>query len=141
MSNEISISQKSTDTINHSTLKRIKIIKEQRQWMVKTRGFNMESGPSMQPFKGDEFMGDNKQDEEDIPHLSPTHDISRSSFPSSSSRFSFTKDHYNLLNGRIDDLQHSVDGLTSSLHQVLASQQDLQPSFNMIFPPLPPLEY
>ncbi|KAL2526797.1 hypothetical protein Adt_11851 [Abeliophyllum distichum] len=66
--------------------------------------------------------------------------------------FSFTEDHYNLLNGRIDSLtstvdglqntvgglQQSVDGLTSLLQQVLASQLALHSQFEMMFSPPPP---
>ncbi|KAL2542470.1 Uncharacterized protein Adt_03448 [Abeliophyllum distichum] len=127
MSDKISISKKSTDTINLSTIKRMKIIKEQGQWMAKTKEFDTESGPSTLPFEGDEVVGDNGQDEEDVPLRSPPQDIPRSSFPPSSFSFTFSEDHYNLLNGWIDfltsivdSLQHSMDGLTSLLQQVLA---------------------
>ncbi|KAL2461581.1 Uncharacterized protein Adt_45001 [Abeliophyllum distichum] len=141
MSNKISFSQKPTDTINLNTFKRMKIVKEQGQWVVKTKGFDTET----LTFEGDEAMDDDDQDEEDVPHLSPTHDIPQS-VPSSSSKFTFSEDHYNLFNGQIDSListvdslQHSVDGLTFMLQQVLASQQVLKSRFDMMFrPALPP---
>ncbi|KAL2498096.1 Uncharacterized protein Adt_23646 [Abeliophyllum distichum] len=146
-SDEIFISQKPTDTINLSTLKRIKIIKEQGKWVAKTKRFDTESGPSKLPSECDEAMRDNNQDEEDTPPPSPLRGIPRSSFPSSSSNFTFSKDHYNLLNGRIDSLtstidslQNLVDGLTSLLQQVLASQQELNTRFDIVFPPPPPSE-
>ncbi|KAL2505862.1 Uncharacterized protein Adt_21483 [Abeliophyllum distichum] len=100
----------------------MKIVKKQRQWVAKTKGFDIESGPSTLSFEGDKAMDDDGQDEEDVPCLSPTHDMPRSSFPSSSSSFTFSEDHYNLFNSRInsrisivDGLQYSVYGLTSML--------------------------
>ncbi|KAL2498170.1 hypothetical protein Adt_23720 [Abeliophyllum distichum] len=95
-------------------------------------------------------MDEDDLDEEDA-HL-PSHpsDVLSSHMSSAStSGFSFTEDHYNLLNGRIDSLtsivdglqntveglQQSVDGLTMLLHQVLASQQSLNSPFDMMFSP------
>ncbi|KAL2526636.1 Uncharacterized protein Adt_11690 [Abeliophyllum distichum] len=148
ISNEISISQKPTDTINISTLKRIKIVKEQGQWVAKAKEFDTESRSSMLHFEGDKAMGGNSQDEEDAPHLSPHSDIPSSHIPSSSSGFTFSKDHYNLLNGQIDSLtstvdslQHSVDGLTSMFQQVISSQQALHSCFDMVFYSTPPSEH
>ncbi|KAL2461582.1 Uncharacterized protein Adt_45002 [Abeliophyllum distichum] len=82
ISNKVSNSQKPTNTINLSTLKRMKIVKEQGQWVMKTQGFDTESRPSMLSFEGDEVMGDDEQKEEDIPFPSPNHDMPRSSFSS-----------------------------------------------------------
>ncbi|KAL2542572.1 hypothetical protein Adt_03550 [Abeliophyllum distichum] len=109
----------------------------------------MESRPSMLPFEGGEVMGNDEQEKEDVTPANPTHDMTRSSFPSSSSsNFTFSKDHYDLLNGWINSLtstiyglQHSVDGLTSMLQQVLASQQALHSRFDMAFPPHPPPDH
>ncbi|KAL2498893.1 Uncharacterized protein Adt_24443 [Abeliophyllum distichum] len=91
---------KATDIINTLTLKRMKIFKEDRQWVEKTKGFDDESGPSTLPFEGEEIDVD-----EDEPPPRP-----RSQQPSSSSS-SFTEYHFNLLNGRIDSLTSSVEGL------------------------------
>ncbi|KAL2525956.1 berberine bridge enzyme-like 13 [Abeliophyllum distichum] len=148
MNDEIFISQKPTDTINLSTLIRMKIVKEQGQWVAKTKGCDTESTPSMLPFEGDGAMRDDSQDKEDAPPLSPPRDIPRSNFSSSSSGFTFSKDLYNLMNGRINSLtstiyglQNLVDGLTSLLQQVLASQQALNTRFDMVFPPSPHPEH
>ncbi|KAL2517710.1 Uncharacterized protein Adt_13957 [Abeliophyllum distichum] len=100
--NEIVLNLKPTDTINIHTLKRMKIVKEDGQWVAKTKGFDAESGPSTLPFEGGEKM-DKDDDEEDTPLPSHPRDRPSSHMPSSStSGFSFTEDHYNLLNGRID---------------------------------------
>ncbi|KAL2512942.1 Uncharacterized protein Adt_18542 [Abeliophyllum distichum] len=127
---------KETDTINTLTLKRMKIFKEDGQWVAKTKGFDDESGPSTLPFKCEELDVD-----EDEPPPRPQ------SQRSSSSSSGFTEDHFNLLNGRIDlltssveddlrrtmgTLQQSVDGMTSLL-QALHSRLD-----SMIPPPPPP---
>ncbi|KAL2532184.1 Uncharacterized protein Adt_05535 [Abeliophyllum distichum] len=53
---------KATDTINISTLKRMKIFKEDGQWVAKSKGFDDESGPSTLPFEGGEEM-DEDEDE------------------------------------------------------------------------------
>ncbi|KAL2486830.1 Uncharacterized protein Adt_31586 [Abeliophyllum distichum] len=128
MSDEISISQKPTDTINLGTLKRMKIVKEHEQWVAKTKGFDMESGPSTLSFEGDEAMDDDGQDGKDLSPPSSIHEMPQSSFPSSSSDFTFFNDHYNLLNSQIDSLtstvdglQHSMDGFNSMLQQVVIS--------------------
>ncbi|KAL2517718.1 hypothetical protein Adt_13965 [Abeliophyllum distichum] len=139
---------------------------EDGQWVAKTKGFDAESGPSTLPFEGGEKM-DKDGDEEDTPLPSHPRERASSHMPSSStSDFSFTEDHYNLLNGRIDsltttvdDLQHTMDGLqntaaslqhsveglhhsinglTSLLQQVLASQQAIYSHLDIVFP-LPPL--
>ncbi|KAL2543355.1 Uncharacterized protein Adt_04333 [Abeliophyllum distichum] len=96
----VALLPKETDTINTLTLKRMKIFKEDGQWVAKIKGFDDESGPSTLPFKGEEIDVD-----EDVPPPRP-----RSQHPSSSSS-SFTEDHFNLLNGRINSLTSSVEGL------------------------------
>ncbi|KAL2505359.1 Uncharacterized protein Adt_20980 [Abeliophyllum distichum] len=87
---------KAIDTINTLTLKRMKYFKEDGQWVVKSKEFDDESGPSTLPFEGGEEM----DEDEDDPLPRP-----RSHQPSSSTYgFTFTEDHYNILNGRIDSL-------------------------------------
>ncbi|KAL2526619.1 Uncharacterized protein Adt_11673 [Abeliophyllum distichum] len=100
---KVVLSPKPTDTINIRTLRRMKIFKEDGQWIVKSKGFDNESSPSMFPFKGGEEM----DEDEDAPLPRPR--SHRSS--SSTSSFTFTKDHYNLLNGWIDSLTSTVEGL------------------------------
>ncbi|KAL2466090.1 hypothetical protein Adt_41941 [Abeliophyllum distichum] len=106
--------------------------------MANTKGFDAESGPSTFPFEGGEAMDeDDDDDEDDAPLSSHPSDIPSSHMPlSSTSDFSFTEDHYNLLNDQIDaftstvdSLQNTVGGLQQSfndltllLQQVLASQ-------------------
>ncbi|KAL2505915.1 Uncharacterized protein Adt_21536 [Abeliophyllum distichum] len=96
----VALLPKATDTINTLTLKRIKIFKEDRQRVAKTKGFDDESGPSTLPFEGEELDVD-----EDEPPPRP-----RSQWPSSSSS-GFIDNHFNLLNDRIDSLTSSVEGL------------------------------
>ncbi|KAL2491723.1 Uncharacterized protein Adt_27351 [Abeliophyllum distichum] len=148
MSDDVSISQKPTDIINLSTLKGMKIVKEPRKWVAKTKEFDTESGPSTLPLERDEAMEVDGQDEKDAPFRSPPHDIPRSSITSTSFSFNFSEDYYNLLNAwidsytfTVDDLQYSLDGLSSLLQQVLVSQQTLHSRFDTVFPSLPPLEY
>ncbi|KAL2505129.1 berberine bridge enzyme-like 13 [Abeliophyllum distichum] len=96
---------KPPDTINVLTLKRMKIFKENGQWVAKSKGFDDESGPSTLPFEGEDIHND-----EDAPPPSPPRPQSHR--PSSStSGFTFTKDYNNLLNGGIDSLASTVDGL------------------------------
>ncbi|KAL2518223.1 Uncharacterized protein Adt_14470 [Abeliophyllum distichum] len=135
---EVILNLKSTDTINIITLKRMRIFKEDGQWVAKTKEFDDESGPSTLPFEGDEEI----DVDEDAPPPRP-----RLQRPSSSTfGFTFTKNHYNLFNGRIDsiistveslhqtveNLQQSVDGMTSLL-QVLHSCLD---AVLLLYPPL-----
>ncbi|KAL2498122.1 Uncharacterized protein Adt_23672 [Abeliophyllum distichum] len=118
-----------TDTINISTLKGMKILKDDGQWVAKSKGFDDESGPSTLPFEGGEEM----DEDEDEPPPRP-----RSNRPTSStSDFTFTDDHYNLLNGRIDSLASTVESVQSLLHQVIASQQVLHDHLGTRFPPPP----
>ncbi|KAL2461884.1 Uncharacterized protein Adt_45304 [Abeliophyllum distichum] len=58
----VALLPKATDTINISTLKRMKIFKEDDQWVAKSKGFDDESGPSTLPFEGGEEM-DEDEDE------------------------------------------------------------------------------
>ncbi|KAL2532946.1 Uncharacterized protein Adt_06297 [Abeliophyllum distichum] len=62
----VAILPKATDTINVLTLKRMKIFKENGQWMAKSKGFDNESGPSTLPFEGEDIHYD-----EDAPLPSP----------------------------------------------------------------------
>ncbi|KAL2486887.1 Uncharacterized protein Adt_31643 [Abeliophyllum distichum] len=136
---EVFINPKLIDTINIHILKLMKIIKKW-QWVAKTKGFDAESGPSTLPFERGDAMDEDDDDEDDAPPPSHPSDLPSSHMPSSfTSGFSFTKDHYNLLNGQIDSLtstvdglhntvgslQQSIDSLTLLLQQVLASQQVL----------------
>ncbi|KAL2474409.1 Uncharacterized protein Adt_35145 [Abeliophyllum distichum] len=91
---------KASDTINTSTLKRMKIFKEDGQWVAKSKGFDNELGPSTLPFEGGEEM----DDDEDEPLPRPR------SQRSSSSASGFNEDHFNLLNGRIDSFTSSIEG-------------------------------
>ncbi|KAL2518105.1 Uncharacterized protein Adt_14352 [Abeliophyllum distichum] len=70
--------------------------KEDGQWVAKCKGFDDESGPFTLPFEGGEEMDEDEDDP--LPRL-------RSHRPSSTtSIFTFTEDHYNILNVRIDSL-------------------------------------
>ncbi|KAL2461675.1 Uncharacterized protein Adt_45095 [Abeliophyllum distichum] len=112
MHDKVVISLKSTDTINIHTITRMKIVKENRQWVAKTKGFDAEYRPSTMPFEGGEAMDEDDHDEEDAP--SPSHPSNLPSshiLSSSSSSFFFSEDYYNLLNDRIDSLTSMVDDL------------------------------
>ncbi|KAL2471120.1 zf-RVT domain-containing protein [Abeliophyllum distichum] len=74
---------------------------EDGQWVAKSKGLDDESGSSTLPFEGGEEM----DEDEDEPPSRP-----RSQRPLSSIS-GFTEDHFNLLNGRIDSLTSSVEGL------------------------------
>ncbi|KAL2486961.1 hypothetical protein Adt_31717 [Abeliophyllum distichum] len=83
--------------------------------MAKSKGFDDESGPSTLPFKGEEIDVD-----EDEPPPRP-----RSQRPSSSTS-GFTEDHFNLLNGWINSLTSSVEGLhhtAEDLHLIMGTLQ------------------
>ncbi|KAL2466502.1 Uncharacterized protein Adt_42353 [Abeliophyllum distichum] len=131
---EVVLNPKPTNTINILTLKCMRIFKEDGQWVAKTKRFDEESGPSTLSFEGGEEM----DADEDAPPPRP-----RSHRPSSST---FTEDDFNRLNGWIDlltstveglyqtveNLQQSVDGMTSLL-QVLHFRIDF------VLPPQAPL--
>ncbi|KAL2475802.1 Uncharacterized protein Adt_36538 [Abeliophyllum distichum] len=139
----IALLPKATDTINIPTLKRMKIFKEDGQWVAKTKGFDDESGPSTLPFEGEELDVD---EDEPPPRL-------RSQWPSSSSS-GFTNDHFNLLNGRIDSLTSSVEGLHNTADDLRRTMETLQCSvdgmtsllhalharLDAVLPPHPPPE-
>ncbi|KAL2526222.1 Uncharacterized protein Adt_11276 [Abeliophyllum distichum] len=114
----VTLLPKATDTINISTLKCMKIFKEDGQWVAKSKGFDVESGPSTLPFEGGEEM----DEDEDVPPPRP-----RSQRPSSST-FGFTEVHFNLLNGRIDSLTSSVDGLHHTAEELCLTMETLQQS-------------
>ncbi|KAL2531669.1 Uncharacterized protein Adt_05020 [Abeliophyllum distichum] len=96
----------------------MKIFKEDGQWVAKSKGFDDESGPSTLPFEGGEEM----DEDEDEPPPRP-----RSQRPSSSTS-DFTEDHFNLLNGRIDSLTSSVDGLHHTANELRLTMGTLQQS-------------
>ncbi|KAL2504900.1 Uncharacterized protein Adt_20521 [Abeliophyllum distichum] len=118
--NAITLLPKSTDTINALALKRMKFFKEDGQWVTKSKGFDDESRHSTLPFEGGEEMDENKDD--------PLSRL-RSHRPSSStSGFTFTEDHFNLLNGRIDLLISTMEGLhhtAEGLHHTMGTLQQL----------------
>ncbi|KAL2486804.1 berberine bridge enzyme-like 13 [Abeliophyllum distichum] len=95
----------------------MKIFKEDRQWVAKSKGFDDESGPSTLPFEGEEMDVD-----EDEPLSRP-----RSQRPSSSTS-GFTENHFNLLNGRIDSLSSSVEGLHNMEEDLRRTMGTLQSS-------------
>ncbi|KAL2492581.1 Uncharacterized protein Adt_28209 [Abeliophyllum distichum] len=111
---------KDTDTINISTLKRMKIFKEDGQWVAKSKRFDDESGLFTLPFEDGVEM--DEDEDEDEPLLRP-----HSQRPSSST-FSFTEDHFNLLNGRIDSLTSSVEGLHHTVKDLRITMGTLQQS-------------
>ncbi|KAL2513126.1 Uncharacterized protein Adt_18726 [Abeliophyllum distichum] len=114
----VAVLPKATDTINVLILKRMKIFKENGQWVAKSKGFDHESGPSTLPFEGEDT-----HDEEDA--LSPSPPRPRS-HQSSSSTSSFNEDHFNLLNGRIDSLASTVDDLQHAVSYLQYTAANIQ---------------
>ncbi|KAL2512182.1 Uncharacterized protein Adt_17782 [Abeliophyllum distichum] len=117
--------------ISHILVPRKCHLDEDGQWVAQSKGFDDESGPSTLPFEGGEEMG---EDEDEPPPRPSSHQP-----PSSTSDFTFTEDHYNLLNGRIDSLASTIDGLqlaVSDLQNTAATIQTtvggLQTSVNGI---------
>ncbi|KAL2471379.1 Uncharacterized protein Adt_39515 [Abeliophyllum distichum] len=102
---EVVLSPKPTDTINIRTLRRMKIVKEDGQWVEKSKGFDDESGSSTLPFEG----GEEIDEDEDDPLLRPrSHRLSSSTLiPQRHYEVPF-EDHFNLLNGWIDLLTSSL---------------------------------
>ncbi|KAL2518420.1 Uncharacterized protein Adt_14667 [Abeliophyllum distichum] len=98
----------------------MKIVKENGQWVAKSKGFDDESGPSTLPFEGGEDMDDDNNDHPSRP---------RSKRPLSST-FGFTEDHFNLLNGRIDSLTSSVEGLHHTADDLRHTMGTLQQSMD-----------
>ncbi|KAL2541819.1 Uncharacterized protein Adt_02797 [Abeliophyllum distichum] len=135
----VALLSKVTNTINTTTLKRMKIFKEDGQWIVKSKGFDDDSGPFTLPFEG----GEEIDEDEDNPLPRP-----RSHRPSSStSDFIFTEDHYNILNSRIDSLSCTVEGLRDTMGTLQGSVdnmttllQTLHFRLDAMLPPHPPLE-
>ncbi|KAL2533006.1 Uncharacterized protein Adt_06357 [Abeliophyllum distichum] len=119
---EVVLSPKPIDTINIRTLRRIKIFKEDRHWVAKSRGFDDESGLSTLPFEGGEEMD---ADEDDPPPRPRSH---RPSF--STSGFTSTEDHFNLINGRIDSLTSMVEGLYHTAEGLCNTMGTLQQSMD-----------
>ncbi|KAL2532389.1 Uncharacterized protein Adt_05740 [Abeliophyllum distichum] len=111
----VTILPKATDIINVLTLKQMKIFKENRQWVAKSKGFDDESGPSTLPFEGEDMDAD-----EDVPPPSPPRP--RSHRPSSSTS-SFNEDHFN---GRIDSLASTIDGLQHAVSNLQNTAANIQ---------------
>ncbi|KAL2486583.1 Uncharacterized protein Adt_31339 [Abeliophyllum distichum] len=108
--NTIALVPKATDTINTLTLKRMKIFKENGQWVTKSKGFDDESGPSTLPFEGEDMDAD-----EDAPPPSPPRPRSHRPSPSTSG---VNEDQFNLLSRRIDSLTSTVDGMQLAVHDL-----------------------
>ncbi|KAL2492969.1 Uncharacterized protein Adt_28597 [Abeliophyllum distichum] len=106
---EVVFSAKPTDTIDIRTLRRMKIIKQDGQWVAQSKGFDDDSGPSTLPFESGEDM------DEDVPPPSPPRP--RSHRPSSSTS-DVNEDQFNLLNGRIDSLTSTVDGMQLAVNDL-----------------------
>ncbi|KAL2486124.1 Uncharacterized protein Adt_30880 [Abeliophyllum distichum] len=135
---EVVFFAKPTDTIDIRTLRRMKIIEKDGQWVAQSKGFDDESGPSTLPFEGGEDM------DEDVPPPSPPRP--RSHQPSSSTS-GFNEDHFNLLNGRIDSLTSTVDGLQHAVSNLQTSVDGITSMLHALhsylgtgFPPPPPPE-
>ncbi|KAL2491589.1 Uncharacterized protein Adt_27217 [Abeliophyllum distichum] len=110
---------KVTNTINTLILKRMKFFKKDRKWVAMSKGLDDESGPSTLSFEGDE-------EDDELPSRLRSH-------RSSSSTSSFNKDQFNLLNGWINSLSLSVDGLhhsVSTLQQSVDSMTSLLQELN-----------
>ncbi|KAL2486788.1 Uncharacterized protein Adt_31544 [Abeliophyllum distichum] len=140
----VAILPKAIDTINVLTLKRMKIFKENGQWVAKSKGFDDESGPSTLPFEGEDM------DENASPPSPPRPRSHRLS----SSTSSVNEDQFNLLSGRIDSLTSTVDGMqlaVNDLHNTVTTIQatvdDITSMLHALhsylgtgFPPPPPPE-
>ncbi|KAL2518103.1 Uncharacterized protein Adt_14350 [Abeliophyllum distichum] len=116
----VALLPKANDTINTTTLKCMKIIKKDGQWVAQSKRVDDESRPSTLPFEGGEEM-DEDEDEDELPPRP------RTQRPSSSAS-SFTEDHFNLLNGRIDSLISSVEGLHNTTEDIRRTMRTLQHS-------------
>ncbi|KAL2456968.1 Uncharacterized protein Adt_46552 [Abeliophyllum distichum] len=109
------------------------------QWVAKSKGFDDESRPSTLPFESGEEM--DKDEDDPPPRL-------RSHRPfSSTSDFTFTEDHYNILNGRFDSFTSTVEGLRNSMNTLQESVagmttllQDLHSRLDTVLLPHPPPE-
>ncbi|KAL2512240.1 hypothetical protein Adt_17840 [Abeliophyllum distichum] len=85
-----------------------------------SKEFDDELGPSTLLFEDGEEIDDDE--EEDEPPPRPR------SQRLSSSTFGFTEDHFNLLNGRIDSLTSSVEGLRNRAEDLHRTMETLQHS-------------
>ncbi|KAL2526934.1 Uncharacterized protein Adt_11988 [Abeliophyllum distichum] len=122
----------------------MKIVKENRQCVAKSEGFDDESGPYTSPFESGEEM----DEEEDEPSPRPR------SQRSLSSTSGFTEDHFNLLNGHINSLtslmeglHHTAEGLRYTMGTLQQSVVDmttllqaLHSRLDAVLPPHPPPE-
>ncbi|KAL2512789.1 Uncharacterized protein Adt_18389 [Abeliophyllum distichum] len=111
----VALLPKATDTINTLTLKQMKFFKEDGKWVAKSKEFDDESGPSTLPFEGEEMDDD---EDEPLPRQ-------RSQRPYSST-IVFTEEYFNLLNGRIDLLTSSVEGLHNIAEDLRRTMKTLQ---------------
>ncbi|KAL2542536.1 Protein kinase domain-containing protein [Abeliophyllum distichum] len=118
----VTILPKAMDTINVLTLKRMKFFNKNGQWVAKSKWFDDKWGPSTLPFEGKDI-----HDDEDAPLSSPPR-LGSHRPSSSTSDFTFTEDHYNLLNGRIDSLASTVDGLQHALSDLQNTATCCRPS-------------
>ncbi|KAL2492210.1 Uncharacterized protein Adt_27838 [Abeliophyllum distichum] len=114
----VAVLPKATDTINVHTLKRMKIFKENEQWVAKSKVFDDESRPSTLPFEGEDL-----HDDEDASLSFPPRP--RLHRPSSSTS-GFNEDHFNLLNGRIDSLASTIDGLQHAVSDLQNTTATIQ---------------
>ncbi|KAL2486530.1 Uncharacterized protein Adt_31286 [Abeliophyllum distichum] len=116
----VALLPKTTDTITTLILRCMKIVKEDGQWVAKSKGFDNELGPSTLPFEGGKEMD---EDKDDPPPRPSSHRLS-----SSTSSFTFTEDHFSLLNGRIDSLTSIVEGLHHTAEGLRHTMDTLQQS-------------
>ncbi|KAL2458000.1 hypothetical protein Adt_46124 [Abeliophyllum distichum] len=86
------------------------ILIEQGQWVVKTKEFDIELGPQPYHSKVMRLWTTMAKMKKMYLFQPSIHDMPQSS-PLSSSRITFSEDQYNLLNGQIDFLTSTVDGL------------------------------
>ncbi|KAL2527104.1 Uncharacterized protein Adt_12158 [Abeliophyllum distichum] len=101
---EVVLNPKPTNTINIHTLKRMKIVKENRQWVAKTKA--LMPSRDLLPYHLKVIRKWTKAMMKKMPPPSHSRDRPNSHMPSSSTLgFTFTEDHYNLLNGQIDSCQ------------------------------------
>ncbi|KAL2471023.1 Uncharacterized protein Adt_39159 [Abeliophyllum distichum] len=112
MRDEVFINSKPIDTINIHTLKRMKIVKENGQWVATTKDFDAVSGPPHCCLE--EVTLWTRMIMMKMMHLLRlilvsylAHIFRHLPHPI----FSFSEDHYNLFNGRIDSLTSTMDGL------------------------------
>ncbi|KAL2466726.1 Uncharacterized protein Adt_42577 [Abeliophyllum distichum] len=116
------------DEVNHYDVFLLdSIFREQDgQRVAKTKGFDDESGPSTLPFEGEDIDVD-----EDEPLPRPRSQRP----PSSSASFTFTEDHYNLLNGQIDSLTSTAEGLRNSMVTLQDSVAGMTSLLHALHPP------